>query len=64
MKNGLSEDEIIIRAKNHGVIVNAVSTFWMRLEKYSNNMIMLGFGEISENDIAEGIKILNNAWFT
>lgn len=62
-RNGLCEDEIIIRAENKGVIVNAVSTFWMRLEKYSNNMIMLGFGEISEKDIVQGIKILNDAWF-
>lgn len=63
-KNGLSEEEIIIKAKNYGVIVYPVSTFWMRLEKYSNNMIMLGFGEICENDIAKGIKLLNDAWFS
>ncbi|HEY8891756.1 MAG TPA: hypothetical protein VIM70_16070 [Clostridium sp.] len=63
-KNGLSEDEIIIRAKNCGVLVNPVSIFWMRSDKYSNNMIMLGFGEIPENDIVQGIKILNDVWFT
>ena len=62
-KNGLSEAEIIKRAEINGVIVNPVSTFWMRSEKYSNNMVMLGFGEISESEIIGGIKILNDAWF-
>jgi len=64
LKNGLSEDEIIIRAKNCGVLVNPVSIFWMRSEKYFNNMIMLGFGEIPENDIVQGIKLLNYVWFS
>ncbi len=62
--NGLSEEEIIIKAKNYGVIVYPVSIFWIRSEKYSNNMIMLGFGEMPESYIVEGIKILNNAWFS
>lgn len=61
--NGLCEEEIIIKARNHGVIVYPVSTFWMRSENYSNNMILLGFGEMPESEIIEGIKILNNAWF-
>jgi len=61
--NGLCEEEIIRKAKNHGVIVYPVSTFWMRLENYSNNMILLGFGEMPESEIIEGIKTLNNAWF-
>lgn len=63
-KNGLSEDEIIIRAKKYGVIVNSVSIFWIKPQNYSNNMIMLGFGEIPEDDIIQGIKTLNEAWFS
>lgn len=63
LNNGLKEDEIIMKAKNLGVLVYPVSTYWMRPQKYSNNMIMLGFGEIAENDIANGIRLLNDAWF-
>lgn len=63
LKNGLKEEEIIKKARNHGVIVYPVSRFWMRPDKYSDNMVMLGFGAMCERDIAEGIKILNNAWF-
>jgi GntR family transcriptional regulator / MocR family aminotransferase len=59
--NGLSEVELIERAKNYGVIVSPVSVFWMRPEKYSNNMILLGYGEMPEGEIVEGIRTLKNA---
>lgn len=63
LKNGLGEEELIIKAKNIGVIVYPVSMFWTMLENYSNNMVMLGFGGMTENKIAEGIKLLNDVWF-
>lgn len=61
--NGLSEKELIEKANHHGVLVYPVSRYWMRLERYSNNMILLGFSELDENEIVEGINILNHAWF-
>jgi GntR family transcriptional regulator/MocR family aminotransferase len=60
--NGLSEKELIEKANHHGVLVYPVSRYWMRLERYSNNMILLGFSELNENEIVEGISILNHAW--
>lgn len=60
--NGLSEEQLIERAKNCGVIVSPVSAFWMKPDKYSNNMILLGFGKMSENEIVEGIIALKNAF--
>ncbi|MCB2288586.1 PLP-dependent aminotransferase family protein [Clostridium sp. CS001] len=60
--NGLSEEQLIERAKNCGVIVSPVSVFWMKPDKYSNNMILLGFGKMSENEIVEGITALKNAF--
>ncbi len=62
-KNGLSEKDLITRAKNHGVIVYPVSRYWIRLEEYTNNMILLGFSGMSEENIVKGINILNKAWF-
>lgn len=59
--NGLSENELIERAKNSGVLVSPVSTFWMRPDKYSDNMILLGYGDMTEDEIVEGIKVLKNA---
>lgn len=61
--NGLSEKELITRANNHGVLVYPVSQYWIRLEQYTNNMILLGFSGMTVDDIAEGINILNKAWF-
>ena len=61
--NGLCEEEIIIKAKNYGVLVYPVSMFWMRLEKYSNNMVFIGYGGMSGSEIVEGLKLLNDAWF-
>ncbi|MCL6458896.1 MAG: PLP-dependent aminotransferase family protein [Gorillibacterium sp.] len=62
-KNGLTENELIHRAREHSVDVMPVSTFWMRTEHYPNNMVMLGFGGMSEDDIVAGIHCLNQAWF-
>lgn len=47
---------------NSSVLVSPVSTFWIRKDKYTNNMIMLGFGGMTEKDIVEGIKALYNAF--
>lgn len=62
VNNGLSEEELIAKAKDYGVIVYAVSTFWMRVDKYTNNMVLIGFGGISESEIVQGIKLLTDAW--
>lgn len=35
---------------------------WMKLDKYSNNMVLIGFGGMSESEIIQGIKVLTNAW--
>lgn len=60
-KNGLNENELIERAKKNGVLVSPVSVFWSRPDKYSNNMILLGFGGMPESEIVEGIQALKHA---
>jgi GntR family transcriptional regulator/MocR family aminotransferase len=59
--NGLSEEQLIEKAQKYGVLVSPVSIHWMRPEKYSNNMILLGFGGMPESEIVEGVKLLRNA---
>lgn len=61
--NGLSESQLMDRARQRGVRVFPVSGFWMQPERYSDNMVLLSFGGIAERDIAEGIKQLALAWF-
>lgn len=62
LNNGLCEKELIEKAKDYGVIVYPVSTSWIKLDKYSNNMVLIGFGGMSESEIIKGIEILTNAW--
>jgi len=59
---GLKEAELIEKAKRSGVLVSPVSLFWSDVKKYSDNMVLLGFGNISEADITAGIKALAAAW--
>lgn len=59
---GLTEKEMIEKAKEHGVLVMPVSIFWLNPTNYSNNMVLLGFGNLSEADIIQGIKTLAQAW--
>lgn len=62
-KNGLQEEELVERAKNHGIQVLPVSICWIRKDHYSNNMIMIGYGGISIGEIEESIKTLAMALF-
>jgi GntR family transcriptional regulator/MocR family aminotransferase len=59
---GLTEKEMIEKAKEHGVLVMPVSIFWLKPGNYSNNMVLLGFGNLTEDDIIQGIKTLAQAW--
>lgn len=60
--NGLTESELIQRAMGQGVLVYPVSLFWSDVNRYPGNMVLLGFGNMPENDIAEGVKRLAAAW--
>ncbi len=40
---GLTEKEMIERAKEYGVLVYPVSIFWHDVHCYSNNMVLLSF---------------------
>lgn len=63
VNNGLTEQELIEKAARFGAIVYPVSVFWINSEKYSNNMVLLGFGGMTSEQIINGIKVLNEAWF-
>jgi GntR family transcriptional regulator/MocR family aminotransferase len=59
--NGLTEEELIEKSRNYGVKIYPVSIFWTKVDNYANNMVMLGFGAMSENEIVEGVKLLKKA---
>ena len=59
---GLTEAKMLDKAKKFGVLVSPVSPFWSDVKKYTDNMVLLGFGNISEADITAGIRALAAAW--
>jgi GntR family transcriptional regulator/MocR family aminotransferase len=63
VNNGLTEKSLIETAKNCSVRIYPVSLFWMQKHKYKDNMVLLGFGAMAEQDIVEGVKLLKKAWF-
>lgn len=63
-KNGLSEEGMIERAKKAGIRVYPVSKHWLESQHYSNNMVLLGFSGLSEEEIVQGVSLLKKAWFT
>ena len=62
--NSFKEDEIIELAKNNDILVYPVSKYWINKKNYNNNMILLGFSNLSEENIVDGIKSLYNALFS
>ncbi|MRN55429.1 hypothetical protein [Paenibacillus monticola] len=59
---GLSESDMIKRAKVNRVLVYPVSTFWLEEKRYSDNMVLLGFGNVPEANIVDGVRQLAKAW--
>lgn len=57
------EAELIDRARDHGVGVSPVSGYWFRKDQYKNNMVVLGYSGLDEQDIINGVDRLNEAWF-
>jgi len=53
---------MIDRAKKYGVLVYPVLIFWHDVLCYSNNMVLLSFGNVSEKQLIEGIEQLSKAW--
>jgi GntR family transcriptional regulator / MocR family aminotransferase len=56
--------DLIEKAERHGVKVYNTEKYWFNESSESSSIIMLGFGGLTEQQISEGIKRLNEAWFT
>lgn len=60
---GEEQDLMVAKAAKFQVMVLPTSPFWYNQEKRINNLIMLGFGGLSEKEIIEGVILLRQAWF-
>jgi GntR family transcriptional regulator/MocR family aminotransferase len=54
---------MVERAAAYQVKVSTTRQFWQNQESAPENQIMLGFGGVSAEEIAEGIRLLRRAWF-
>ena len=61
--NGENQDWLIDTAKSYKIKVYPISPFWYIKESYSNNMILMGFSMLNEEEIIEAITILKKTWF-
>ncbi len=58
----LGENALISRAREQGVRVYPVSRYWMNRQRYSGDMVLLGFGSLTEQQIRQGVARLAQAW--
>ena len=62
-KNNMTEKELIATAKEKGVLVYPVSSFYERPPSQEYSQVLLGFAGLDENRIHEGFHLLSKAWF-
>lgn len=63
VNNHMSETELIEEAEKFGVKVYPTSVYYEKKESILSTMILLGFGGVTEQEIDQGIQLLNKAWF-
>ncbi|OAA90438.1 PLP-dependent aminotransferase family protein [Clostridium ljungdahlii] len=64
VKNSLNELELINRALENGVKVYPISFYYFDQGNYKeDNMVFMGYGHLSFDNMQSGIKLLKKAWF-
>ncbi|HLO12282.1 MAG TPA: PLP-dependent aminotransferase family protein [Pseudoneobacillus sp.] len=61
--NGINEKILIEKAAKSGIKVYPTDSFWLEKDNKNLNLVMIGYGGLSETEIEEGIKTLKLAWF-
>lgn len=61
--NGMREEELIKEAAKHSIKIYPASTYY-KDGTAPENVVLLGFAILSEEEIAEAIQLLHKAWFT
>lgn len=61
--NGEKQKCLIEKAREYKVKVYSTSPFWYIKENCAENTILIGYSNLSEQEIVEGITLLNKAWF-
>lgn len=62
VRNGMTEKELIERAKTRGIKVYGLSEYYVEPQPDVVATILLGYANMSEDKIVEAVKILADAW--
>lgn len=62
-RNNMTEKELIATAKEKGVSVYPVSSFYEQIPTQKYSQVLLGFAGLNEDRINEGVHLLSEAWF-
>lgn len=62
VNNKLKEEELINKALEKGVKVYPLSFYYFNRYNYNNNMVLMGYGHLSFDEMERGIKILKKSW--
>lgn len=60
--NGLTEKEAVYRAKSVGIKVYGVSEYLIQKAEKKENMVLLGYAVMEEEEIEEAMKLLKKVW--
>ncbi|MFB5577928.1 MocR-like pyridoxine biosynthesis transcription factor PdxR [Bacillus cereus] len=61
--NGMQEEELIKEAAKYSIKIYPISTYY-KDDTAPENVVLLGFAILSEEEIAKAIQLLHKAWFT
>ena len=61
-ENGWKEQDLIARAEKEDIRVYGLSDYRIRKEKEQKATILLGYANMSEQDIKEAVAVLNKCW--
>lgn len=62
IQNGMSEKELIYRAKQVGVRLYGLSDYYIAPPTHQTETLILGYAGLSEEEIQSAIALLKNAW--
>jgi GntR family transcriptional regulator/MocR family aminotransferase len=64
VKRAGDQNDLIRKAREVGVKIYPTKPYWMQQGSCPPDVVMLGYGQISKEDIVEGLKLLKKAWFS
>lgn len=62
VRNGMTEEELIGRAKTRGIRVYGLSEYYVEPQKKAGATVLLGYANMSEEKIVKAVSLLAKAW--